>query len=49
MDADDKAGLKHKYELRILTGEAKDLLKDGKADEARTALDKALRGIRNHG
>jgi thioredoxin-related protein len=42
LDADNKAGLKKKYEFKAVLAEATDLMRGGKADEANAALDKAL-------
>lgn len=42
LDAENKAGLKNKYELRVLMAEAQNLLRAEKWDEAHAALDKAL-------
>lgn len=42
LDAENKAGLKSKYEVRVLLTEAQSRLRDQKLDEAHAALDKAL-------
>jgi len=42
LDADNAAGLKSKYGVRVLLAEAQQLLRDQKLDEAHAALDKAL-------
>ena len=42
LDADNKAGLKGKYQFRILVAEAGKLLREKKFDEARAVLDKSL-------
>jgi thioredoxin-related protein len=42
LDSDNKAGLKTKYEFRILVAEVENLKEEGKAGEALAALDKAL-------
>ncbi|MGA2060521.1 MAG: thioredoxin family protein, partial [Thermoguttaceae bacterium] len=42
LDADNKAGLKHKYEYRGLIAESDILLKQQKPKEAQTVIDKAL-------
>ncbi len=42
LDADDKAGLKKKYQFKAALTEAAELLQAHKADEANAALDKAL-------
>ena len=42
LDAENKAGLKSKYEVRVLLTEAQSRLRDQKLDEAHAVLDKAL-------
>ncbi len=42
LDADNKAGLKTKYQFKAALADANELIRVGKADEAATALDKAL-------
>ena len=42
LDAENKAGLKSKYEVRVLVTEAQSRLQEQKLDEAHAALDKAL-------
>jgi thioredoxin-related protein len=42
LDAENKAGLKSKYEVRVLVAEAQSRLQEQKLDEAHAALDKAL-------
>jgi thioredoxin-related protein len=42
LDAENKAGLKGKYEVRVLLAQAQDLLQTQKLDDAHAALDKAL-------
>ncbi len=42
LDAENKAGLKSKYEVRVLLSEAQSRLRDQKLDEAHAALDTAL-------
>lgn len=42
LDAENKAGLKPKYEFRLLTSEADKLMADKKFDEAKAAFDKVL-------
>ena len=42
LDADNKAGLKKKYQFKSALADAEELMRGGKTDEAATALDKAL-------
>ena len=42
LDAENKAGLKSKYEVRVLLTEAQNRLREQKFDEAHAVLDKAL-------
>lgn len=42
LDADNKAGLKRKYEFQGFLAEAEQLIQSGKADQADAVLDKAL-------
>ena len=42
LDADNKAGLKKKYQFEAALSDAGALMREGKADEAAAALDKAL-------
>ncbi len=42
LDAENKAGLKSKYGIRVLLSEAQSRLREQKLDEAHAALDKAL-------
>jgi len=42
LDADNKVGLKKKYQCKAVLADAEELLQAGKADEANAALDKAL-------
>ena len=42
LDADNKAGLKKKYQFKAALDDAEELIRAGKSDEANTALDKAL-------
>ena len=42
LDADNKAGLKGKYQFRVLVAESGKLLREKKFDEAQAVLDKAL-------
>jgi thiol-disulfide isomerase/thioredoxin len=42
LDADNKAGLKHKYEFAVLFGEGQELFRARKTAEALAAFDKAL-------
>jgi thioredoxin-related protein len=42
LDAENKAGLKSKYEVRVLLTEAQNQLREQKFDQAHAALDKAL-------
>ena len=42
LDADNKAGLKKKYQFKAALADADELMRAGKADEANAALDKAL-------
>ena len=43
LDADNKAGLKKKYQFKAVLAEAEELLQADKADEANTVLDNALK------
>jgi len=42
LDADNKAGLKKKYQFKVVLSDAEELIQAGKTNEANTALDKAL-------
>ncbi|MEI8373023.1 MAG: thioredoxin fold domain-containing protein [Planctomycetota bacterium] len=42
LDPDNKAGLKKKYQFKAVLADAEELMRDGKAEEANTAVDKAL-------
>ncbi len=42
LDADNKAGLKKKYQFKAVLADADELMRAGKNEEANTALDKAL-------
>ena len=42
LDADNKAGLKKKYQFKAVLADAAELMQAGKTDEANAALDKAL-------
>ena len=42
LDADNKAGLKKKYQFRMVLADALELMRADKADEANAVLDKAL-------
>jgi len=42
LDADNKAGLKKKYKFKLALADADELMRAGKAEEASTAVDKAL-------
>ena len=43
LDADNKAGLKKKYQFKAALADAEELMRGGKADEAAVALDKILK------